>query len=99
MANESPGRIEISEVRLKLLDEIEDSLLGWASCVVNGSLHLDNITIRYDREGRIVLTFPAKRSRTDAKYYYFNPITREAAEVFHEAIIGRLRMMGLHKKD
>ena len=86
--------IVVSEVRFKLLDRIEDSLIGWASCVVNGSLHLNNIAIRYGRDGGIVLTFPAKRSKTNTKYYYFNPITREAADAFHRAIVGRLKMVG-----
>jgi hypothetical protein len=37
-----------------------------------------------------VLTYPCKRSRSDQKYFYFNPITREAKRVIDEAILGKL---------
>ncbi|MCL6505911.1 MAG: SpoVG family protein [Bryobacteraceae bacterium] len=83
--------VDVSEVKIRLVDEGNDGLVGWASCVVNGALYLNNIAIRRDRNGAFVLTYPCKRSRSDQKYFYFNPITREAKRVIDEAILGKLK--------
>ena len=82
--------VDVSEVKIRLVDEGSDGLVGWASCVVNGALYLNNIAIRRSRDGGFVLTYPCKRSRSDQKYFYFNPITREAKRVIDEAILGKL---------
>jgi len=82
--------VDVSEVKIRLVDEGADGLLGWASCVVNGALYLNNIAIRRARSGELVLTYPCKRSHSDQKYFYFNPITREAHRVLDEAILGKL---------
>lgn len=84
------GPVEVSEVKIRLVDEGDNGLVGWASCVVNGALYLNNIAIRRGRGGEFVLTYPSKRSRSDQKYFYFNPITREAKRAIDEAILGKL---------
>ncbi|MBI2192055.1 MAG: septation protein SpoVG family protein [Planctomycetes bacterium] len=84
------GPVEVSEVKIRLVDEGDDGLVGWASCVVNGALYLNNIAIRRGCDGEFVLTYPSKRSRSDQKYFYFNPITREAKRAIDEAILGKL---------
>ena len=83
--------VDVSEVKIRLVDEGDDGLIGWASCVVNGALYLNNIAIRRGRGGELVLTFPSKRSRSEQKYFYFNPITREAKRAIDEAILGKLK--------
>lgn len=88
--NVKSGPVEVSEVKVRLVDEGNDGLVGWASCVVNGALYLNNIAIRRGRGGEFVLTYPSKRSRSDQKYFYFNPITREAKRAIDEAILGKL---------
>jgi DNA-binding cell septation regulator SpoVG len=85
------GPVEVSEVKIRLVDEGGDGLVGWASCVVNGALYLNNIAVRRGRDGEFLLTYPSKRSRSDQKYFYFNPITREAKRVIDEAILGKLK--------
>jgi len=87
---ETSRPVEVSEVKIRLVDEGTDGLVGWASCVVNGALYLNNIAIRRSRDGGFVLTYPCKRSRSDQKYFYFNPITRTAKQVLDEAILGKL---------
>ena len=37
--------LEVSEVKIHLADPADNGFLGWASCVVNGSLHLSSIAI------------------------------------------------------
>jgi len=82
--------VDVSEVKIRLVDEGTDGLVGWASCVVNGALYLNNVAIRRSRDGGFVLTYPCKRSRSDQKYFYFNPITRAAKQILDQAILGRL---------
>ena len=89
--NAESKSVDVSEVKIRLVDEGSDGLVGWASCVVNDALYLNNIAIRRARNGQLVLTFPCKRSRSDQKYFYFNPITREAKCVIDEAILGKLK--------
>jgi len=87
--------LEVSEVKIRLVSEDSSGgLLGWASCVVNGSLYLNNIAIRRGSDGRLVLHYPIKRSRSDKKYFFFNPITHEARRVLDEAILGKLDLGG-----
>lgn len=83
--------LEITEVRIRMAEETADGQIAWASCVVNGSLFLNNIAIRRCAEGELVLTFPAKRSRRDMKYFYFRPINAGAKEALDRAILKRLQ--------
>ena len=85
-------RFKVSEVKIRLADRSEDGVIGWASCVVNGSLFLNNIAIRHSKDGRVILTFPAMRSKGDSKYFFFNPISHEAARILDEAIIDKLKL-------
>lgn len=82
--------LDVSEVKMRLVDSSTDGLIGWASCVVNGALYLNNIAVRRLQDGRLVVTYPAKMSNSEQKYFYFNPITREAKRALDEAILGRL---------
>jgi len=90
LRNAEARPVDVSEVKIRLVDEDTEGLIGWASCVVNGALYLNNIAIRRSRNGEFVLTDPCKRSRSEQKYFYFNPITREAKRVLDEAILGKL---------
>lgn len=100
-AEDASPKINISEVKIRLLDEPKEGLIGWASCVVNGALFLNNIAIRCSREGKLVLSFPAKRSKRDTKYFYFNPISHEAMQILKKAIkaiIDKLDLAVANKK-
>ena len=85
--------LHVSEVRIRLVDETDDGLLGWASCVINGAIYLNNIAIRRGDEGGLILTYPSTRSRRDQRYFHFNPISREAKRILDEAILGKLQAM------
>ncbi len=91
------SNLKVSEVKIRLVDKSEDGLIGWASCVINDSLYLNNIAIRYSKEGEVILTFPAKKSKSSLKYFYFNPISHEAAKLLKEAIIDKLKLSVVDK--
>lgn len=92
MNPEKPVPFSVSEVKFRLVPGEPDGLLGWASCVVNGALYLNNITVRRTANG-IALFYPAKRSKRDQKYFFFNPISREAKEALDSAILGSLKAL------
>ena len=52
-------------------------LLGWITCTV-GHLVLDGITVRRTREGRLTLSFPARRSRGGEQHAYIRPLDDRA---------------------
>ena len=91
--------VDVTEVKIRLVDESSDGLLGWASCVVNGALYLNNIAIRRSRTGELALAYPSSRSRSDQKHFYFNPITREAKLAIDEAVLGKLLPKDIPKVD
>jgi len=85
-------RFKVSEVKIRLADRSEDGVIGWASCVVDDSIFLDDIIIKKDVDERFFLTFPSKKSRKNSRYYhYFRPISIEAAEILEKAIIAKLK--------
>lgn len=90
----APG-ITVSEVRIRLLNKSRNGLVGWASCVINSGLFLNNIAIRISREGRLVLSYPSKKSKSRSKHYYFNPISRKAARVLEKALLGSLDLKSI----
>lgn len=85
-----PQVLEITEVSIRLAEGSDSNLVGWASCVVNGSLFLNNIKILRREDGEVVLTYPAAKSRSGAKHFVFNPINRETKRALDEAILGKL---------
>ena len=89
--------LKVTEVKIRLVDKSEDGLIGWASCVINDSLYLNNIAIRYSKDGRVILTFPAKKSKSSLKYFYFNPISHDAARILKQAILDKLKVAGVEK--
>ena len=88
------GSPKISEIRVRLLDGEKEGLLGFASCVLNGSYFLNNIAIRRGQDGRLFLSYPAMRSNQSVPHFHWNPISREGSEALEKAILGRLKEMG-----
>lgn len=86
--------ITVSEVRIRIAETEDECLIGWASCVVNQALRLNNISIRKNQTGEIVLSFPFRKSSGDTEYYYFNPISHEASDEIRKAVLQKLEMIG-----
>ena len=86
----------ITDIRLRFVENGRDGLLAWGSCVVNSAIQLSNIALRRDQEGRLKLTYPAKKTPSGVRYYFFNPINVEASEIFEKAVFGALREIITH---
>ena len=83
-------KLKVSEVKLRL-HEGDERLLGWASCVLNNALYLNNIAIIRREDGALRLHYPCTRSQGDQRHFHFNPINHEAQQAFEKAI---LRVLG-----
>ena len=73
------------------IEERDTGLMGWIECQLGESLRLDGIALRRTREGRITLGFPARKSSSGAKHYYFRPASDRARREIEMAILGELR--------
>jgi len=91
MSADAAESLRVGHGRLHLVSAGRDGLIAWASCVLNGSIHLTNIAVRRGKDGRLFLTYPAKRTSYGATHNYFHPLNREAAAALEEAILGQLR--------
>ena len=88
-------KLSITEVKLRILETVDNGLIAWASCVLNDAIYFNNIAVRLSLEGKIILTYPTTISKNESKYFYFNPISRDASKAFEEAIIGKLKLLGI----
>ncbi|MBA4387657.1 MAG: hypothetical protein C0404_06725 [Verrucomicrobia bacterium] len=83
--------ISITDIKLRFVEDGHDGLLAWSSCTLGNTIVLNNIAIRRGRDGGLMLTFPAKQTSAGTRFYYFNPISREASAALETAIIGKVR--------
>lgn len=75
-------------------DEAETGLLGFISCVLNGALRLDGITLRRTANGRHALSFPGHRDGGGYQHFYIEPLNdRVRCEIEHQIF----RALGLLK--
>ena len=68
-------------------DDRGQGLLGFLSCVVDGQLKLDGITLRQTRDGRLTLAFPERRDSAGRRHPYVRPVDDAArAAIEHEIL-------------
>jgi len=82
--------VKITEVKIRLAQDPKSGFIGWASCVFDGVLLLNNISIRQGENGGIFITFPKSKSKRGIEYPYFKPITQQADDALREAILSTL---------
>jgi|GEM_PF-1169330 len=76
------------------LHESKSGLLGWVSCLLNGSIILDGLCIRRAQSGHLYLNFPARTDAKGDRHFYLKPLddaTRRSIEdqVFQALGLGR----------
>lgn len=81
--------ISVSEVRIRMADDPgpRDRPVAWASCLINGSILLNNIAIFRDEDGSLKTRFPYRRGQAGQKYYHCRPINRETKVIIDRAIL------------
>lgn len=77
--------LEVSEIRITPAIR-ENSLLAFASCVINKTFHIGNIAVHKRRDGSLRLVFPSKRLSSGRAIDCFYPITTAANIQITDAI-------------
>ncbi len=89
MRTVTPEPIRIGNVRFTASSprENESGLVGWVSCSVNPGLHLDGLALRRTAEGRLTLSFPARRDGSGRQHFYVRPLDeRTRGEIQHQVL-------------
>ncbi len=89
------GDFTVSEVRIRFYARESEDFLGWASCLVNGGLFLNDMEIRRSREGRLYVRFPTQPSRSGVRHHHFCPVNRETRAALEGAILGKFSTEGI----
>ena len=87
----SPPRISDVHYTRATPGDRDAGLLGFASFLLDGRIRIDGVVVRETRDGRLVLSFPAKTSRNGVEHPYVRPIdtpTRLAIEAQVFAALG-----------
>ncbi len=92
-------QLEISNIRIELLDSVKGGLLGFASFRANNGLLLNSIAIRESRTGKLYLAYPAKISPAGREFFYFNPTNPKMAGTIDEAILSKLEQLTITKQS
>lgn len=65
-------------------------LLGYVSCVVGDLLLLDGITLRRTADGRLTLSYPARRDSAGRQHPYVRPLDDDARRELERQIFAKL---------
>jgi hypothetical protein len=89
--------LRIDQVRLAgaTRAEVATGLLGWVSCVLQDTLRLDGLALRRTADGRLALSFPARKDARGREHPYVRPLDDRArreieAQVFRALGIGEV---------
>lgn len=80
--------MRISEVNVTLVKP-KDSLIAFASLVVEDALFLSGIAVHQKLHGGYRLTFPTRKTEAQT-FNLFHPITRPASQAVEDAILAKL---------
>ena len=83
----------ISEVTFYPLRPTEKGLIGIASCLFNGQLSLNSISVYLTPSGDIRLLFPDKILPNSKKINIFYPVNNKAYEAIKEAVKAKLKIL------
>lgn len=88
----------VSEVRFVAAGcviDIDNGLLGYASCVLNGGLKIDGITVRRSAKGDLYAAFPARRDRRGGLRFLVHPINARTRREIESGILEALFAQGV----
>ena len=85
-AKSSERSLRISDVHFTAASpaQVQAGLLGFVGCTLNSSLRLDGIALRRTADGRVALSFPARRDASGRQHFYVRPLDdRARREIEH----------------
>ena len=86
--------LQVSDVRFKAAPsrDVRTGLVGWISCAVNQALRLDGLVLRRTLEGRLTLSFPARRDSTGRQRFFVRPLDDRARREIEQQIFRALAL-------
>jgi DNA-binding cell septation regulator SpoVG len=82
---------EITEINARFEPNRPDGIIAWVSLVLNGCLFLGGIAVRKEN-GRIAITFPARKRDAQSMYFYHKPINAQCHEEIRKSIVKALNL-------
>ena len=84
--------VTVSAVNFSAAAEVDRDrgLLGYVSFLVNGAIKVDGVTARRTRDGKLTLSYPARRDGTGRDHPYFRPITDEVRRSIESQVFAAL---------
>jgi DNA-binding cell septation regulator SpoVG len=80
--------LTISEIQITPIKP-QKSLVGFASCILNGQLYIGCIAIHCDLLNQSFrCVYPTKKFKDGKEIPLYHPITKEAGEAIQKAIVG-----------
>jgi DNA-binding cell septation regulator SpoVG len=76
----------ITEVRIRLADPNSHDIVGFASCLLNGELHLNDLMLFREPDGEIVVRYPIRKTQSGKKYTTFFPVRPELSKAIESAV-------------
>ncbi len=86
------ARFDISEISARFEPNRPDGIIAWVSLVLNNRLFLGGIAVRKEENGRVTITFPAKKKEDQSKFFFHKPITAQCHEEIRDAIVRALNL-------
>lgn len=84
--------LRVSEVAFSPAPEADQDrgLLGWVSFVINDALSVNGVAVRRTRDGRFVLSYPARPDAVGNKCFLVRPRNDRARRHLERAVLGAL---------
>ena len=82
----------ISDVRFITASSGERSggLIGWVSFKLNDHIRLDGVAVRRTADGRLALSFPARRDGAGRQHFYVRPLDDQARRDIERQVFAAL---------
>ncbi|MBN1193520.1 MAG: septation protein SpoVG family protein [Coriobacteriia bacterium] len=88
-----PVDISVSNVSIRFVRTQDPNFIGYASCVVDECLRLDNMKVMRARDGRLTVTFPGSERTPSHQRPPYYPTNADARRAFEDAILGELQKL------
>ncbi len=79
----------VTDIRFHRADhrDLQTGLIGFVTFVLDGHTRVDGVTVRETRDGRRVLSFPAKKHRDGREHPYVRPVDDAAREAIEQQVL------------
>ncbi len=91
--------LRISDVRFVAAsaEDVERGILGWISLVLNDTIQLDGVTLRRTLDGRLTVSFPARRDGKGQQHFFVRPLNDATRREVENAILTAIGFEEAHR--